>query len=188
MKWPILQGEDWATRNWLAYVRPVRWVLHGVLAERSSSRSAVYIWVLRMPLYIPTDVIDLSWSERHGGGLQVYEVGERRTEEHLVAASQMARREYEKGSLATPPPGGADNVLMQEARAYALFLEGDAASAIEVLGRVERYEAHYGWEREMLDRAAWMRSHIHGGQRHETIARLDAWRQQTLSALKLNAR
>jgi hypothetical protein len=100
---------------------------------------------------------------------------------------QIAIDEYRDALLVPDPPGGADNVGMQETRAYGLFLAGDADSAVEVLGRVLRYEPKYDWERERADRAADIRRLIEAGLFDAVIRRFEAWRTEALDALLIDA-
>lgn len=174
---PVL-GENWAFSKLLAYWCPVSWVLYGILAERSSS-GGFYLWDVRMPLYQKSSVIDLSWSERVGGGTRVWEAdaaGARaiaETERSVAAVAQAA------DSVLLVPPGGADNVRMQEARAYGLVLEGATDSAVEVLGRVCRYDGKYPWERELLARASEIRDLLLAHRTSDVLDRIEGWRAAT---------
>jgi hypothetical protein len=178
---PIL-GENWAFSKLLAYWHPLSWVLYGILAERSSS-GGFYLWDIRVPLYVQSAVIDLSWSERVGGGTQLWDMDAAgsdaisRTQRSVAAAAQAA------DSVLIPPPGGADNVRMQEARAYGLVLEGAPAAAVEVLGRVCRYDATYPWERDLIARATKIRDLLLADRSSEVLDRLASWRATTASAI-----
>jgi hypothetical protein len=178
---PILD-DNWRFSKLLAYWHPVSWVLHGILAERSSS-GGFYLWDLRMPLYVQSSVIDLSWSERVGGGTQLWHLDAAgadaiaRTEHSVAAAAQAA------DSVLLPPPGGADNVRMQEARAYGLVLEGAVDAAVEVLGRACRYDATYPWERELVARASKNRDLLLAQRTSDVLDRLAGWRASTAQAI-----
>jgi hypothetical protein len=178
---PVLD-ENWQFSRLLAYWHPVSWVLHGVLAERSSS-GGFYLWDLRMPLYVESSVIDLSWSERVGGGTRLWNVdgagadAVARTGRSVAAAAQSA------GSVLLPPPGGADNVRMQETRAYGLVLEGASAAAVEVLGRVCRYDATYPWVHDLVARATENRDLLLAQRPSDLLDRLASWRASTARAI-----
>lgn len=178
---PMLD-ENWRFSKLLAYWHPVSWVLHGILAERSSS-GGFYLWDLRMPLYVQSSVVDLSWSERVGGGTRLWDADAAgadaiaRTEQSVAAAAQAA------DSVMLPPPGGADNVRMQEARAYGLVLEGAADAAVEVLSRVCRYDATYPWERELVARASENRDLLLAQRTSDVLDRLAGWRASTAKAI-----
>ncbi len=174
---PLL-GDGWAFSKLLAYWRPVGWVLYGILAERSSS-GGFYLWNVRMPLYVQSTVIDLSWSERVEGGTRLWEMD-------TAAADAIGRAQRSVGAAALaadsvliPPPGGADNVRMQEARAYGLVLEGAFDAAVEVLARVCRYDANYPWEHDLIARAMENRDSLVGHRYAEVLDRLAVWRATT---------
>jgi hypothetical protein len=182
-----LTDETWRLRKTLAYIRPVGSILHGVLGEDSPSRDGFYLWVIRLPLFVPTDVLDLNWSDRFGGGTQIFSETGEATRSALSEAMRAAQLEARDMWLVPPPPGGADNVRMQEARGYALFLAGDTAGALEVLGRVIQYPARLPWEHEFVDRAGHIRALISDGQGDKVRSRLAMWREESLHALGIDA-
>lgn len=178
---PVL-GDGWRFTKSLAYRVPVGWVLHGLLAEDSpANHPDFYLWMVRMPLVVPTDVIDLSWSERFGGSSRVFEPGGTSTQQALARAAELVSEQSAEPLV--DPPGGADNGRMQEARAYGLLLMGNAGGAIEVLGRVLRYEPRYTWEEELVERARGMRALVESNRADEAVERLEMWRSKSLSAL-----
>jgi hypothetical protein len=63
---PLLaEPASWEFRNKLAYRQPVGWVLLGVLGEGSGwHRDQLYVWSLVMPLYIESEHLVLSYSQR----------------------------------------------------------------------------------------------------------------------------
>ena len=63
---PLLpEDQDWPVQGRrLAYRAPVGRFLFGVLAEGSATKGRRHIWRLTMPLFEPSDVLDLSHSER----------------------------------------------------------------------------------------------------------------------------
>ena len=110
---PVL-GNGWRLSQKLAYRVPMGWMLHGLLAEESpSQRPHFYVWIVRMPLFVPTDVINLSWSERLGGSSQVFEPGTAATQEALAQAARRALKEADADGLVIDPPGGTENVKMR---------------------------------------------------------------------------
>ena len=184
MKWPDLGPGEWCRRGDLSYLHPVDWVLHGVLAERSGTAGAVYVWHVAMPLTRPADVLDLSWSDRVGSGTQTYEIGSSAAETAFQMAADLARDLHRKAATVVDPPGGADNVLMQEARAYGLLVGGDPSSAGEVLQRVLRYTPSYDWERDMIERASRVQVLLATPNRAVDVVR--AWRDGSVEALGLS--
>jgi hypothetical protein len=181
---PLLDSE-WRLSKTLAYRVPVGWILYGLLGEGSASTPGFYLWTVRMPLFIPSEVISLNWSDRFGGSSRIYDFDDPATSEAIRQAAAQMQAEAESKSLLLDPPGGADNVRMQEARAYGLLLEANAGGATEVLGRVERYEAKYPWESALVSRAAEVRSMLQAGRTGEVLRRLEAWREETMKVLDI---
>jgi len=180
---PVL-GDGWRISRALAYRVPIGWVLHGLLAEDSAANDLdFYLWVVQMPLVVPTDVIDLSWSERFGDSSRVFDPTAATTQGVVAQAGVVVSEHAAAGAVVVDPPGGADNVRMQEARAYGLLLMGNSGGAIEALGRVLRYEPRYPWEHDLVRRAGEMRSLVHEGRADEAVHRLEAWRSESLTAL-----
>ena len=175
--------DRWRFSKDLAYVTPIRWILYGLLSEDSASKPRFYLNVLRMPLYVPTDVVDLSWSDRFGGPSHLFHPNEAATRDALSEAAAQVVREAASGALLLHPPGGADNVRMMEARAYGLLLDGSPGGSVEVLRRVLRYEAHYPWQQELVERAQGMLSIIEAGQVGEALDRIQVWRRDSMLAL-----
>jgi len=126
-KWKTLVGpvldSGWRLSQTLAYRVPVGWVLRGLLAEDSAAlKPNFYLWVVRMPLYVPSDVISLSWSDRFGGGTHVFEPGTATTQEALrAAAAQVVAEERASRGAVLAPPAGAETMLEQEARGYGSY-------------------------------------------------------------------
>ena len=182
---PVLNGK-WRFRKSLAYLVPVHWALYGLLAEESAaSRPDFYLWMVRMPLVAPTDVVDLSWSERFGGSSRVFSRGSPETRDTLKEAAELVAMEASVRRTIVDPPGGVDNVRMQEARAYGLLLDNNIEGAIEVLTRVLGYQPRHPWEVELARRAEGMRSLLEGGLEENAVARLEEWRSASLSSLEV---
>lgn len=185
MRPPDLGPGDWGRRRELSYLRPIGWVVHGVLFERSGRRNTAYVWRVMMPLTVPVDVFDLSWSERIGGGTQTYAIGSPDADAALVTAAEQARKLHRQGLIVVDPPGGVDNVRMQEARAYGLLVSGDSASAREVVARVLRYHASYDWEHEIIERAQTMQRLLDTPDPSSALDLVEGWRKGTLETLGL---
>ncbi|HEX6420020.1 MAG TPA: hypothetical protein VFZ77_16080 [Acidimicrobiales bacterium] len=163
----------------------MEWVLHGVLAEMSGRADSIYVWHLLMPLTAPVDVLDLSWSDRIGGGSQTYIAGSKEADAALLEAANRARRAHRENSIVVDSPGGADNVHMQEALAYGLLVGGDVGSASEVLGRVLRYQPSRDWETEMSERAGTVRRLLDESDVSGALDLIGGWRTATLDSLGL---
>ena len=171
-------GSGWAFSKGLAYCTPVGWVAHGVLAERSGE-GGFYLWAVRLPLYYPTEVVVLDWSERIGGGTKVWNTSPEIFEVLRKEGNRIQAETKSCGSVLLVPPGGADNISMQETRAYGLVLEGHVDAAIEVLGRVLRYEPKYDWEHVMVARSRGVREQLISGAVDDVLALLSIWRSES---------
>ncbi|MBI4882800.1 MAG: hypothetical protein HY826_01945 [Actinobacteria bacterium] len=154
------------------------WVLYGVLAERSSS-GGFHLWDVRMPLYVQSSVIDLTWSERVGGGTRVWDTNAAGAQAIAETERSVAAAAEAPDSVLLLPPGGADNVRMQAARAYGLVLEGATDAAVEVLGRACRYDAKYPWERDLVARASEIREMLVAHRLSDVLDRIAGWRATT---------
>jgi len=183
---PLLD-DDWLLKDRFAHLRPVSWVVHGVLWEASASEPGFYLWRWHMPLYQPATVVDLSWSDRHGGGSRIFNVADESTRAAVAEAMTLVRAEAAETEVVIDPPGGVDSVGTMEVRAYGLLLEGNHGGATEVLKRVLRHEAKYAWQEEMLQRAEFMLSTIERGCHGEALQQLTVWRTACLAALKIDA-
>jgi len=140
---------------------------------------------VRLPLYVPQEVVSLSWSDRFGGGSRTFQPSEAETLDAIRGAASLVVAEAERKPVVVDPPGGADNVRMQEARGYGLLLEGNAGGAVEVLARVVQYSATYPWEKAIVARAHEMREAIVEGREARAVEQLEAWRTQTMATLRL---
>ncbi|QGG96313.1 hypothetical protein [Actinomarinicola tropica] len=135
---------------------------------------------------VPLDgVVDLSWSERFGGGSTTYPIDSPGLAEAIGGAADEAIANARGGSPIAPPPGGVDNVRMQEARAYGLVLSGNPQGAIEVLHRVRRHRPTYPWEDELLERAGAVAALIETQRLHEVMQLLTGWRRENCASLGL---
>src|ERR687896_398742 len=106
---PVL-GDDWRTSKALTYRVPIGWVLHGLLAEDSAAhRPDFYLWIVRMPLVVPTDVVDLSWSERFGDSSRVFDPTATTTKGAIAQVAAVVADDAAAGAVVVDPPGGADN-------------------------------------------------------------------------------
>lgn len=185
---PVLAATEveWRWARALAYIHPLDWVVHGLLAEDSGNRPGeFYLWIVRMPLMVPMGRVPvLSWSDRYRGGTTTYDPGS--SVGVIAEAASIAIANARKGGLLLDPPGGADNVRMQEARAYGLVLSGDERGALEVLRRISTYEATHPWEEELLGRAASVEESIRSGKAQDAMAFLRGWRDENCAALGLS--
>jgi hypothetical protein len=185
---PLLPTEqNWEFRGSLGYRIPVHRMLLGVLGEGSGFDKGVYIWRVSMPLFVPSDVIDLAWSERIGGGARKYD----KFDEHALAtaittASEGLGREEEAlhQIVARYAPASPDRRL-HEVVGYAQVFLGDVIVASEALGRAAAGEARAPWEQEIIERANFVQRLLDEQGRDEAVSQLDKWSERTAVALGL---
>lgn len=180
---PLLPpGQSWAFRGRLCYRQPVDWVLTGVLGEGSGFHTGVYVWQVSMPLFVPSDVVTLSFSSRVGGRSRFYGMDE-------PAAMQQAVSEALAAALKPEPLQAiasrlvTKNASLFEARAYARILLGDpeAASADLRIAAASRVTAP--WVQEIVDRANLMAGLLESGSPADAVHQLGRWRDDTCAAL-----
>lgn len=179
----------WRWSRSFAFLCPFEWVANGVLAEASHGRSGeIYLWIVRLPLMVPLDgTLDLSWSDRYGGSSNTYEAFSESTSKVIHDASLEALENAHNDDLTLAPPGGADNIRMQEARAYSLLLQGNESGGIEVLRRIVRHNgAKRAWVVDLLARSSEMLDLVESQELARVHAQLRMWRQENVDNLRLS--
>jgi hypothetical protein len=186
----VLPASDgWGQAGKLAYRAPARWMVCGVLGESSGWSKATYVWRLTSPLYVPSDHLDLSYSERVGGESRSFEDSDL---DGLVAAVREAAN-------ATPSEDEAlhrlaamsldtGNIRVYETAAYAQLLLGDAGAARGVLAaarRLDRATDEPSWIGVVLARMAEIETLLADGQIAGATALLDGWAEETSRALRV---
>lgn len=150
---PSLPADaEWDFRGALCYRFPVQRALLGVLGEGSGFDKGVYVWRVTMPLFVPSDNVVLSWSERIGGGTRKYDKFD---EEALAAAIAIAveglgNEDDALGQMVARDNPTSPNRRLHEVVAYARLLLGDLISAQESLARAETGIAKAPWERKIM--------------------------------------
>ena len=182
----LIDPEGWAFRGKLCYRRPVSRVLLGVLGEGSGFSKATYVWRVAMPLFIPSTVVVLSWSDREGGGANRIEDADEH-ELRLTTAAALAAVEDETTALRRIAGGGpSQNILTEEASAYALILLDDTKSARARLAIARRdLGDDRSWVHDAASRMRGVDDFLESQGREVAIAQLDHWEQQTSTALGL---
>jgi hypothetical protein len=135
---PLLPDDQrWAFRQRLCYRLPIGWMLFGVLGEGSGYSTGVYIWAVRMPLFVPSDIVDLSWSERVAPAT-TYQPDSSDFGPAVRRAVQLSELPADE---LQPILDRRDPVNMRvvETRAYALLIQGGVAEASDELERVARH-------------------------------------------------
>jgi hypothetical protein len=148
-------GERWEFSGSLCYRAPVGRFLLGVLGEGSGFDRGVYVWRVSMPLFVPSDAVVLSYSERVGGGSKKYDPANL---EGLLRAISSGFRDLpsEDGELRrlVRLATGSPNVRLLEAAAYGQVLLGNQVAALDVINQVVDATTRYDWEQEVVDRVA----------------------------------
>lgn len=183
-----LRDEDGADR-WdfsrsLAYRTDSTWMVRGVLAESSGVGLGEYLWVVRAPLFVPADVLDLTFSTRLPD----------RTDEEITAgpsaeAIRAALRSVpnERTALAhIADSADPRNLLSLEAAAYASVILGrDDSAAVAMLDQACAVPPEYPWMKDAVDRADGIRSLLATGAGTAALERLLGWARETAARLKL---
>ena len=187
---PVLPGgEGWAHVGKLAYHRPTRWTVRGVLGESSGFSQATYVWRLVSPLFVPSDHLDLSYSERVGGPARSFEDAD---SDGLVAAVREAAGGVPSDERALHMLAAwsldTQNVRVFETVGYAQLLLGEPASAARTLGRVSGLDRHGdepAWIGEVMSRMSSVGALLSNGRTDEATALLDGWAEATGDALRV---
>jgi len=181
---PLLDDpEQWAFRGSLCYRRPISRFLCGALVERSGSSKASYIWRVTVPLFIPHDVIVLSWSQRVGDGAHRIDDTD---EDTLRSAISTALLDIEDESAALRRLGSigvGPNIHVEETAAHALILLGDTTSAAQRLGVNDADPDDSQWVHDDIARMRGVANLLDARGRDAAIAQLDRWVDQTSAAL-----
>ncbi len=179
-------AHDWHVQGRsLAYRQPVGRVLLGVKAEGSASKGRCYIWRVTMPLFEPSDVLNLSYSERVGGGSSAVNVEE---PEAFTSALRQAIRtlpteQHEMARLARLDDG--NNIRISESAAYANTYLGNAERATTILESALAIPVQRDWEIEVRDRLRHFQGLLHDRGQAVAIEHLDAQVAETAKALRL---
>jgi hypothetical protein len=125
-----LVPEHWAVRGKVAWRQPAGPVVVGLLGEDSGLDTGVYLWRLLLPLFVPTDVWDLSWSTRLGGGARTWSIDAL----PQPVSESVARAPADHDALrALAKRRSADNWQMLEAVAGSRVLLGRRKAALRVV-------------------------------------------------------
>jgi hypothetical protein len=185
---PLLPPEEaWEFRGSMCYRLPVNRVLVGVSGEGSGFDKGVYIWRVSMPLFVPSDIVDLSWSQRMGGGARKYDSLD---EEALQWAIGLAVEglESEECALRRMVSRGTEtsrNRRAHEVVGYALTLLGDLAAARAALTRARAGTAASVVEQEVIDRVLLIDRLLDEDAGGRAVNQLDRWCAETVGALGL---
>ncbi len=185
---PLLPADgSWEFRGFLCYRPPVHRVLLGALGEGSGFDKGVYIWRVVMPLFVPSENVVLSWSERIGGGARKFDkFGEDALVTAIVTAIEGLRSEDDAlVEILGRADAASPNRRLHEVIGYAQLLQGDTSGAQESLIRAAAGVVETPWSQEIIDRARLISRLLDEGGPDQAVGQLDRWCDQTAGALGL---
>lgn len=187
---PILSnGDEWSSSGSLFYRRPLSKVIRGITMESSSMDHNVYIWCVTAPLFIPCDVLELSWSKRVGNGSTRF--GSSNSDElrsAVRAAVEMTALNDERAleSIVAMREPRSPNRRINETVGYSHFLLGNYADAIEELALASGGEISNEWEHLVVNRATKIKRSIELENYVVAVQQLEEWCDSSSSALALS--
>ena len=185
---PVLSADEaWEFRGSMCYRLPVHHVLLGVLGEGSGFDKGVYIWRVSMPLFVPSPVVDLSWSERIGGGSSKYEKFDSEVLKRTIglATERLGSEEQALRAMASRKTLASRNRRVHEVVGYAHLLLGDLTAARAALTRARADGAKTIAEQEVVDRVQLVSRLLDEEGSERAVVQLDRWCAETTTALGL---
>jgi hypothetical protein len=180
---PLLpEDQDWHVQGrGLAYRAPVGRFLFGVLAEGSAAKGRRHIWRLTMPLFEPSDVLDLSYSER----ISTVSVEHQSAFAEAVgsAIKTLPSTEAEMARLAELTPG--PNIRLGETAAYANTYLGKIDRAVAILEAARATADDHEWVGEIKERLQRFERLLRDDGQAGAVQHLDAQAADTAKALNL---
>lgn len=183
----VPENQAWQVQGrGLAYRAPVGRFLLGVLVEGSATARHRYVWRLSMPLFVPSDSIDLSFSERIGGGSSTSNIADEAAFTGALAAAieSSPTEEAEMARLADLTPG--PNIRLSETAAYANTYLGDTGRALAILQAARDTPDDRGWVSEIKERLERFEGLLHDEGRAGAVNHLDAQAAETARGLDLH--
>ncbi|HEX7658233.1 MAG TPA: hypothetical protein VF444_02045 [Pseudonocardiaceae bacterium] len=182
----IPQGEHWEFSTSLCYRAPVSRFMFGILGEGSDFDTGVYIWRVSMPLFVSSDIVDLSYSKRIEEGAKKYYFDD---VDALTAAIASGFRNLptEDNELhrIIKMASRSRNTYVLEAAACSQIILGDRAGALDTIKRVNLIPSPYEWENKLLSRVVDLRRTLEEKGLEATALEIDAQAKRTASVLGL---
>lgn len=177
-------ADRWDFSRSLCYRVDRTWMVTGVLAETSGVGLGEYLWVVRSPLFVPGDVLDLSYSDR------VDPVDDKEiVNGPSVSSIRSALRQVPSDQDALVHIADSvdpKNMLSLEAAAYATVILGRAdGPAVTMLDMVCDTVPEYPWMQEAIDRADGIRSLLTSGAATTALERMLGWAHDTAARLRI---
>lgn len=163
----------------LAYRVPVGRFLRGVLAEGSATRGRRHVWWVSMPLFVPSDELDLSFSDR----VATVSVDEPPALADAVTAAvrSLPDEQAETARLARLAPG--PDIRAGETAAYASTYLGDVERALALLAAARTTPGGPDWVDEVRERLQRFEGLLREDGRAAAVAHLDAQAADTARTL-----
>jgi hypothetical protein len=159
------------------------WIALGLHGDGSGyMKDHVYVSILRFPLFVPTDHIDLSFSSRPVGS---YTFDELLTSPRIAGAIASIPRESETMRDLAEVARNEPNCRVLETAGYAQVLLGNERKADKVLAKVVAAPTDPEWVGEVVSRAAVVRQLLATGGVDAATDRSAEWRDVTVRALHL---
>ena len=180
---PLLpEDQEWHVQGrQLAYRAPVGRFLFGVMAEGSAAKGRRHIWRLSMPLFEPSDVLDLSYSER----ISTVSVEHQTAFARAVAAAirSLPIEDVEMARLAELTPG--PNIRLAETAAYANTYLGNLERAAAILEAARATADGREWVGEIKERLQRFERLLRDHGQAGAVEHLDAQATDTAKALNI---
>jgi hypothetical protein len=180
---PLLPDDAWAFRGRAVHRTPVQHVAIGLLAEGSGWSTGVYLWRLRLPLFVPSEDWTLDWSERLGGGAHTCSTDDE-DELHRAISDALGRTGDERDALsAIAEPSQEINWRMLEEVVGSRILLGQGAKAGEAIDEALAEPQGRTWDAGMVERLEELRALVGDGDLDGARHVLDGRAKQTAAAL-----
>lgn len=180
---PLLPDDAWAFHGRAVHRTPVRNVAIGLLAEGSGWSTGVYLWRLRLPLFVPGVDWTLDWSERLGGGAHTYSNDDEDELHRAISHALIHAGDEHDALLGIAEPNQQINWRMLEEVVGSRILLGQAAQAAEAIeGALSEPQAR-SWDAGMVERLEELQALVGDGDLDGARDVLDMRAKETAAAL-----
>lgn len=180
---PLVPDESWAFHRRAVYRTPVRHVAVGLLGEGSGWTKGVYLWRLRLPLFVPREDWTLDWSVRLGGGAHTYST-EDAEELHQAISHALRHAGDEQDALrGIAGPDQQINWRMLEAVAGSRILLGQGRKASRTIKKALAEPHAQSWDAGMVERLEELKALLGDGDMRGAERVLDKRAKETAAAI-----
>lgn len=185
---PLLPADErWEFRGRLCYRAPAGLFLFGVFGDGSAYDTGVLICRVVMPLFVPREVLDLSYSKRVGGGMTLHPSREPAAFQAAIQ-SALDAPSTELAELLHIVELSQDsmNLHVLHAAAASAVLLGEETRALKIIERTKRFPPpQYQWVADVHERIREMEETLTQRGIWAAIGDLERQRRQTATALGL---